>query len=132
MSLIILTAVWLQLSCDLPIHIYSKLPVSYCVKHRLFSYMYFFSTFRILLPGMLIAVPFVLSVFTTPTSFLEMLWCLEDLRLQLYFGTNETCFFPPFPFLSTNILFGIHVPLYTDHDIQLRPKTHLKWATFDW
>lgn len=44
-------------------------------------------------------VLFVLSVFTTPTSFLEILWCLEDLRLQLYFGTEKLCFFSlPFPF----------------------------------
>lgn len=39
--------------------------------------------------------------------------------------------FPPFPFcLQTFCL--VYILLYTDHDIQLRPKTHLKWATFDW
>lgn len=40
-----------------------------------------------------------LCFLTTPTSFLEILWCLEDLRLQLYFGTEKLCFFSlPFPF----------------------------------
>lgn len=99
MSFIVLTAVWLQLSCDLPIHIYCKLPVSYCVKHRLLSYMYFFSRSVSSFPECLLLFFFVLSAFTTPTSFLEILWCLEDLRLQLYFGTEKPCFFSlPFPF----------------------------------
>lgn len=69
-----------------------------CQTQITFIHVLFF-TFRILLPGMFIAVLFVLSVFTTPTSFLEILWCLEDLRLQLYFGTEKLCFFSlPFPF----------------------------------
>lgn len=69
-----------------------------CQTQIIFIHVLFF-TFRIPLPGMFIAVLFVLSVFTTPTSFLEILWCLEDLRLQLYFGTEKLCFFSlPFPF----------------------------------
>lgn len=69
-----------------------------CQTQIIFIHVLFF-TFRILLPGMFIAVLFVLCVFTTPTSFLEILWCLEDLRLQLYFGTEKLCFFSlPFPF----------------------------------
>lgn len=69
-----------------------------CQTQIIFIHVLYF-TIRFLLPGMFIAVLFVLSVFTTPTSFLEILWCLEDLRLQLYFGTEKLCFFSlPFPF----------------------------------
>lgn len=81
-----------------------------------------FFTYRIPLPGMFFLFSLFLPQRQASSRFYDV-WKILHYNSTLELMKHVS--FPPFPFcLRTFCL--VYIPLYTDRDIQLRPKTNLK------